>query len=112
MKRIFGYRKAVFRYLGPAERARVVPIYDRWNYLDTRELARNKTGLVAAERQFLKDIAELFTPYYQCLAQCVNRLRRLVFPMHSPWEREDRELYSKMRQALEDAQEELTRQGV
>ncbi|KAJ5723663.1 hypothetical protein N7488_001698 [Penicillium malachiteum] len=99
-------------YNGPTERARVVPLYDKWNYLDTRELARNKTGLVAVERQFLRDIDESFTPYYQCLAPCVNKLRRLVFPMHSPWEREDRELYSRMRQALEDAQEELTRQPV
>ncbi|KAJ5260623.1 hypothetical protein N7524_008647 [Penicillium chrysogenum] len=73
---------------------------------DTEELAELKFGLVGNESHFLKRSIEAFTPYYQSLVQWVNSLRRLVFPMDKPWAREDRELYSKLKQVLGDGKED------
>ncbi|KAI5861969.1 hypothetical protein GGS23DRAFT_605898 [Durotheca rogersii] len=57
--------------------------------------------------QLLRDeITESLTPYYQPLVRCVNRLWRQVFPMGRPWEREDPELYSRVRPVPGEARED------
>ncbi|KAH7011997.1 hypothetical protein B0J12DRAFT_778670, partial [Macrophomina phaseolina] len=66
-------------YNGPNEE-RVVPRFEKWNYVDTEELAGMKLGIVADEGIFHKTIKEHFTEYYQPLIPWVNRLRREVFP--------------------------------
>jgi Fungal protein kinase len=92
-------------YNGPNEGARVVQMFDKWNYAD-EELAELKSGLVGSERYFVNRITQSFTPYYQPLVQWVNRLRRQMFPMDKPWEREDTELYSRVEQVLQEALED------
>ncbi|PHH49257.1 hypothetical protein CFIMG_005936RA [Ceratocystis fimbriata CBS 114723] len=83
--------------------SRVVPKFDKWNYADMEELAISKTGVVAIERDFLK-IAEVnFTPYYHPFIPWVNRLRRIVFPNGERWVREDKGLYTRMREILLEA---------
>ncbi|KAK0704195.1 hypothetical protein B0T21DRAFT_397094 [Apiosordaria backusii] len=78
---------------GPNEH-RVVARFDKWNYIDTEELAEQKKGQVSHEGDFIRTAKENFTPYYQPLIPWVNRLRKAVFPNGGRWEREDRGLYS------------------
>lgn len=91
-------------YTGP-DGSRVIPRFEKWNYVDTEELAGMKLGVVAREAIFIKTITNNFTPYYQPLIPLLGRLRKMVFPGGGPWEREDNGLYSRMREAF---QEELT----
>jgi hypothetical protein len=56
------------------QQERIVPSFDKWNYLDTEELAGSKKGVVDDERDFLKTAQTNFTPYYQPLIPCVNKL--------------------------------------
>jgi len=93
-------------YNRPNEGAIVVQRFDKWNYADTEELAELKSGLVGSERHFLNRITQSFTPYYQPLVQWVNGLRRQVFPKDKPWEREDPELYTRMKAVLREAQKD------
>ena len=81
--------------------------FEKWNYVNMEELAELKSGLVSRERHFLNRITKAFTPYYQPLIPCVNRLRRAVFPMDKPWEKEDKTLYSRMREILRVARTDL-----
>ncbi|KAF2240206.1 hypothetical protein BU26DRAFT_443333, partial [Trematosphaeria pertusa] len=82
--------------------------FEKWNYVSMEELAELKSGLVSRERHFLNRITKAFTPYYQPLIPCVNRLRRAVFPMDKPWEnKEDRTLYSRIKEILRDARKDL-----
>jgi hypothetical protein len=80
---------------------------EKWNYVDIQELAELKSGLVSRERHFLNRITKAFTPYYQPLVPCVNRLRRAVFPMDRPWEKEDKTLYSRMKEILRVSRTDL-----
>jgi hypothetical protein len=86
-------------YHGPDE-SRVVPRFEKWNYVDTEELAGMKLGAVAKEAIFMKTIAYNFTQYYEPLIPLLNGLRKMVFPGDKPWEREDERLYSRMREIL------------
>jgi hypothetical protein len=92
---------------GPDEH-RVVERFDKWNYIDTEELAQQKKGQVSHEGDFIRTAKENFTPYYQPLIPWVNRLRKAVFPNGGRWEREDRGLYIRMRQILQEAQKDPT----
>ncbi|KAI1939033.1 hypothetical protein LOZ66_003110 [Ophidiomyces ophidiicola] len=85
---------------------RVVKRFEKWNYLDTEELADIKKGVINHERDFLRIIEDHFTPFYKPLSPWVNRLRRLVFPGDKRWEREDLSLGSNMIKVLRDAQED------
>ena len=67
-------------YGGPNEGSRVVSKFEKWNYIDTEELAGIKKGIVDNEGDFIMEITERFTPYYQPLILWVNRLRKVVFP--------------------------------
>ncbi|KAH7009376.1 uncharacterized protein B0I36DRAFT_378583 [Microdochium trichocladiopsis] len=92
---------------GPDEH-RVVARFDKWNYIDTEELAEQKKGQVSHEGDFIRTAKENFTPYYQPLIPWVNRLRKAVFPNGGWWEREDGGLYIRMRQILQEAQKDPT----
>lgn len=94
-------------YNGPYE-TKVVPRFEKWNYVDTEELAGMKLGIVAKEAIFIKTIADNCTPYYEPLITLLNKLRKVVFPMDKPWEREDGRLYSKMRDLLWKERDDLT----
>jgi hypothetical protein len=94
-------------YDGPNGASRVVRRFEKWNYAETEELAELKSGLVGLENHFLNRITNAFTVYYKPLIPWVNRLRRVVFPMDRPWERnEDKKLYSRMKGILRDAQKD------
>ncbi|KAH7137548.1 hypothetical protein EDB81DRAFT_70458 [Dactylonectria macrodidyma] len=89
-------------YNGPEE-SKVVPEFDKWNYVNMGELAKLKKGQVSHEGDFIKTAEENFTSYYQPLAPWVNRLRKAVFPNGGRWEREDKGLYARMREILQVA---------
>ncbi|KAI1680672.1 hypothetical protein KJE20_09523 [Pyrenophora tritici-repentis] len=97
-------------YDGPQE-ARIVPRFDKWNYLDSEELAGAKKGVVDDERDFLKTAQTNFTPYYQPLLPYVNKLRRKVFPNGERWRSPNPQLYLDMKQILQVAQNELKETG-
>ena len=93
-------------YNGPNQ-GRVVPRFDKWNYVDTEELANSKKGVVVNERDFLRTAEENFTPYYQPLIPCANRLRRKVFPNGRRWRDPNSKLYFEMKEILRAARDEL-----
>ncbi|OBS17289.1 hypothetical protein FPOA_12205 [Fusarium poae] len=86
-----------------ADETRVVQEFDKWNYVDTGELANLKKGQVSHEGDFIKTARENFTPYYQPLVPWVNRVRKVVFPNGRRWEREDKEQYVRVREILQEA---------
>src|SRR5437868_12777836 len=47
-------------YSGPNESSRVVPKFEKWNYVDTEELAEIKKEIVDHEGDFIKEITEKF----------------------------------------------------
>lgn len=93
-------------YDGP-NGGRVVPQFEKWNYIDTEELAKIKKGEVGNERDFLRTAEAAFTPYYQSLIPYVNRLRRKVFPDGGRWRVPTPKLYLDMKQILQAARDEL-----
>jgi len=94
-------------YDGPSQE-RVVPQFDKWNYVDMEELAKLKLGTVAKEAIFMKTITDSFTSYFDPLIPWVNRLRKIVFPRDRPQEQEDESLYPRMKGILREACEDLT----
>lgn len=86
---------------------RVVKRFDKWNYVDTEELAEIKKGVIGDERDFLKTVEATFTPYYQPLIPYVNRLRRKVFPDGRRWRDPNPRLYVEMKEILWTARDEL-----
>ncbi|EEH42949.2 uncharacterized protein PADG_07769 [Paracoccidioides brasiliensis Pb18] len=78
--------------------------FEKWNYMNTIELAEAKKGLINGEGDFLKAAETNFTPYYQSLIPCVKRLRRLVFPGGERWKRLNPHLHLNMIKELQDAQ--------
>lgn len=89
-------------YNGPDD-SRVVDLFDEWNYMNAKELAATKLGRVADEDIFIAGAKEHFTQYYQILIPCVNELRKVVFPNGGRWKREDKGLYTRMRDILREA---------
>ncbi|KAK7414966.1 hypothetical protein QQZ08_012468 [Neonectria magnoliae] len=85
------------------DEGRVVPRFDKWNYVDMEELAMSKKGVVDDEGDFLKIAEAYFTSYYRPFIPWVNRLRRIVFPNGGRWVREDKGLYARMRETLLEA---------
>ena len=83
---------------------RIVPRFDKWNTVDTEELAISKRGVIADEEDFLQLAKENFTSYYQPLALWVNRLRRRVFPNSERWKKPEPMLYSSMKEIIREAQ--------
>jgi len=93
-------------YEGPNEERKPIPRFEKWNYVDTEELAELKKGCVAHEGDFIKTAEEYFTPYYQSLKPWVNRLRKVVFPNGGRQEKDDLELYSRIKMILQQAQKD------
>ncbi|KAL5430091.1 hypothetical protein PMIN06_012610, partial [Paraphaeosphaeria minitans] len=93
-------------YTGPSQ-GRTVPRFDKWNYLDAEELAGAKKGVVDDERDFLRIAGETFTPYYQPLIPCINKLRRKVFPGGGRWRDPNPKLYDEMKEILRAARHDL-----
>ena len=91
---------------GPNEQ-RVVPRYEKWKYMDMVELAVMKRGEISGETDFLEAAQEHFTPYYQPLIRCVNKLRKVVFPNGLRWEKPNPSLFFDMKETLQVAREEL-----
>ena len=60
---------------------------------------------MSRERHFLNH-TKTFTPYYKPLIPWVNKLRKVVFPTDGRWEKEDRGLYSQMKEILQQAQKD------
>ncbi|KAF2258838.1 hypothetical protein CC78DRAFT_556335 [Lojkania enalia] len=100
------YGKAIYKassrtsLLAVLIKERVVQQFEKWNYIGTEELAKIKKGEVADERDFLKAVEENFTPYFQLLIPCVNRLRRKVFPNSRRWRDPNPKLYFKIKEIL------------
>lgn len=93
-------------YNSPNEKSRMTK-FESWNYEDTTKLAKTKKGEVDDEGDFLNTAEENFTPYYKSLIPWVNRLRKVVFPDGGRWKKEDRELYSRMKDVLREARKDL-----
>ena len=83
-------------YSEPKEPPRVMPEFDRWNYLTSDELVKMKAGTINNERRFLETMIKCVTPYFQPLIPCLNELREMVFPNNSEWIVEDNKLYERM----------------
>lgn len=70
------------------------------------ELAGIKLGTVAKEAIFLRIMTDNSTHYYLLLIPWINRLRKAVFPMDKPREKDDENLYSQMKEILHEAQKD------
>ncbi|KAF4502795.1 hypothetical protein FAGAP_951 [Fusarium agapanthi] len=91
-------------YDGP-EKSRAVPQFDKWNYADMEELAKLKLGTVTKESIFVATIEKNFTDYYNPLIPLLNELRKVIFPLDKPWEREDDNLHTRLREILQNNRE-------
>ena len=89
-------------YEGPGN-GRIVPRFDKWNYVETEELADSKKGAISDEGDFLRSANEYFTDYYSPLIPCVNTLRKTVFPHGRRLTKEDSGLYDRMKEVLQHA---------
>lgn len=58
---------------------RIVSKYERWNYVDTEDLADLKKGLIVEDDVFDKTVAG-FTPGYKSLIPCIQELRKYIVP--------------------------------
>jgi Fungal protein kinase len=92
-------------YDGP-NRERIVPRFEKWNYVDMEELARIKKGEIDDESDFLESAKENFTAYYQPLIPWVNRMRRVVFPGGARWKKPDPTLYLGMKEIFQAARKD------
>jgi Fungal protein kinase len=92
---------------GPDDAERVVPEYEKWNFVSMNELFNIKSGIISEEDNFLRLANEHFTPYYQPLIGCVNQLRNVVFPDGKRARNENERLYSQMREVLREGRQDL-----
>ena len=89
-------------YDGPT-RARVVPAFDTWNFVDMEELAKLKLGTVSDEDIFRRTTEDFFTEYYKPMIPWVGRLRKVVFLGGGRWKKENKGLYDSMKEILQQA---------
>lgn len=92
-------------YEGPGK-GRVVVRFNKWNFVDTDELAGMKKGEILDEADFVRSANEYFTEYYRPLIPCINTLRKAVFPNGRRWAKEDPGLYDRMKTILRGARED------
>ncbi|KAE8371981.1 hypothetical protein BDV26DRAFT_286337 [Aspergillus bertholletiae] len=85
----------------------VNPKFERWNYLDTEELAYQKLGIIPDETVFEHTVQDSFLDYYKPLIPCILDLRKAVSPGGKFRRKEDKELYSQIRQIIENAQKTI-----
>ena len=86
---------------------RVVPIFEKWNYADIRELAGWKKGVIGDESDFDGIMEQHFTAYFKPFAPYVRDLRKEVFPNNQRWKTKDHRLYSTMKAVLGKAQKDF-----
>ena len=67
-------------YNGPNKKGNIINKFDKWNSVDTEELAKIKKREVDDKGDFLKSTDDNFLLYYQPLIPWVNKLRKVVFP--------------------------------
>lgn len=91
---------------GPNEKGRIVPRFEKWNFVDMAELALMKQGAVIDEEDFLNIAEDYFTSYHQRLIPWANRLRKVVFPDRGRWKKDDIKLYTLMKEILQEAQKD------
>ncbi|KID86141.1 Protein kinase-like domain protein, partial [Metarhizium majus ARSEF 297] len=94
-------------YDGPHKEKRVAR-FDKWNFVDTEELAGTKLGIIAEEDMFCKTTSDWFTEHYKGMAPCINKLRKVVFPAGGRWKVETEGLYESMRKILLEARNEVS----
>ncbi|KAL8906150.1 MAG: hypothetical protein Q9207_002183 [Kuettlingeria erythrocarpa] len=92
---------------GPGQERRKVKEFEEWNTKRIEELAEIKIGKVFEEDVFDEEMSDHFSEYCKPLIPCMQELRKVVFPGGKRWLSEDRELYSKMTDILEEAKERL-----
>ncbi|KUI73048.1 hypothetical protein VM1G_08192 [Cytospora mali] len=88
------------------DKERVVPKFEKWNFIEADELAASKSMVVSDDEYFLRVAEEYFTPYYQSLIPWVDRLRREVFPKGRRWRTLEPALYASMKDVLCKARED------
>ncbi|KAE8151976.1 hypothetical protein BDV25DRAFT_80775 [Aspergillus avenaceus] len=91
-------------YDGPDKDGRVVPEFDKWNFATMKELAQLKKGTITDEGDFIEIAGENFTSYHQPLIPWVNRLRKVVFSGGGRWKKEDRAIYTQIKDVFRKAQ--------
>ncbi|KAH7012084.1 uncharacterized protein B0I36DRAFT_299991 [Microdochium trichocladiopsis] len=91
---------------------RITDRFERWNYIDPKDLADLKKGVVSDQRDFLETVGEVFNEHYRVLIRYVDDLREVVFPdgrrrkFREELPEEHLELYSLMTNILRKAQED------
>jgi hypothetical protein len=93
-------------YTGPKGEYRVMPEFDRWNFLTMDALATMKFGTIGDEGLFVKTMVASVTSYFKPLIRWINKLRTIVFPNDKKWKIEDESLYDRMREVLCEAMED------
>jgi hypothetical protein len=91
-------------YNGTESKSRTVPQFEKWNYVDTEELAKLKLGTISDADVFKSTIEANFTEYHGPLVPWVLELREVVFPNGKIRKKEDKGVYLRMRQILRSAQ--------
>jgi hypothetical protein len=91
-------------YNGPGNKSKTVAQFEKWNYVDTEELAKLKLGTISDADVFRNTIEANFTEYHESLVPWVLELREVVFPNGKIRKKEDKGIYSRMRQILRSAQ--------
>ncbi|KAL7895267.1 hypothetical protein HDV64DRAFT_257549, partial [Trichoderma sp. TUCIM 5745] len=82
----------------------VVPQFEKWNYIsNSQELAIIKLGTVASATLFDRTLADHVTDYYKPLIPCLSKLREMVFPNGTNWEKENKGLYDSFQKVLREA---------
>ncbi|KAM3506673.1 hypothetical protein MY11210_007464 [Beauveria gryllotalpidicola] len=84
---------------------RVVPLFDKWNYMHLSDLAMLKAGLISDEKLFIRMIEENFSIYHRPIIPWINKLRKEVFPNGRKRDNDEKGngLYLRMREILQDA---------
>jgi len=67
-------------YNGLNKKGNIVNRFNKWNSVDTEELAKIKKKEVDDKGDFFKGADNNFLLYYQPLIPWVNRLQKVVFP--------------------------------
>lgn len=71
-------------------------------------VSRDETGNCGQGIDFPQITTDNSTSYCEALIPWVNRLRKEIFPMDKPWEKEDQGLYQRFREVLSKARGELS----
>jgi hypothetical protein len=66
-------------YNGFNKKGNIINRFDKWNFINIKELAKIKKREVDNKGDFLKSTGDNFLLYYQPLIPWVNRLWKVVF---------------------------------